>query len=149
MRTLIQNRLHDRRIPKELSLHESISAHPVRRCPPRVEPPPWEIAGISRATFFRRKRRAAQHVEPPPQRKPPHQPPRGRYPVVVPAHVAADRDRRLFADDERSITAVLCGDPQPGRSALAQRQQAAALAAECLHPLSAQLGINGGGRRPK
>jgi len=40
--------------------------------------------------------------------------------VTVPAHVLAERDRRLAAG-ARSLTAILCGDPGLGRSALERR----------------------------
>lgn len=39
--------------------------------------------------------------------------------VNVPDHVWEDRNRRLMAP--KSLTARLCGDPEPGRSALERR----------------------------
>ena len=42
----------------------------------------------------------------------------------VPQHVLDDRDRRERA--ERDLTAVLCGDPAPGQSALDKKQGALA-----------------------
>ena len=41
----------------------------------------------------------------------------GGHPVHIPAEVLADRDIRRLSES-RSLTAVLMGDPMPGRSAL-------------------------------
>lgn len=41
--------------------------------------------------------------------------------IVIPADVLADRDRRA-ALEPVSITAAVCGDPPPGRSALDQKR---------------------------
>ncbi len=67
------------------------------------------VRAVNNKIQYKRDPRRTSHVE--------HQ-----MRIWVPPHLVEDRDRRARA--ERNLTALLCGDPAPGQSALDKRQGA-------------------------